>query len=506
MSKNTLVKIGATIALGFILNSNVAFADCCLCHPKSDPLVNLCITDPTNGCADVLTKNSTNKDLVDNVICENRKLNDATECTPVGKGSASAICQQGPIAAPSYKAATQNAQFSQIPGAPPTQGIEIPKLNYSSKLTINNGFIEIPYLAQFVTAVYKYMLGIGIIAAAIMIVFGGFKFLMAATVQGVKDGKEIIIDALTGLVVLIGAVTILQAINPATAVTQSLKIKNVLPENPNTQLDGSQMTSDIKTQDGGGVTVGDPNGPCPFTLTNPLIFPGKLPMVNGHAAAVFDDPRNVEFWQKAKEVINGATVADRIAQAGLLAAQCKVYLGHCGQTAGTMWALAGVGDGSCLDPKNKKICDYSTMPRTEKSFPLKYMVSLRDTRCDHQACGCYNQKAPCDTFIPDCVKDQSAAMKKANEFVAAGIQNNEIKDYPDSWLTQLKPGDLIQVYNGNQSCGGGHSTVFLGWDHPGVAKVITGQIGEVTSIGMECLSAKGCNGPPIMDRVMSPKS
>lgn len=75
-------------------------------------------------------------------------------------------------------------------------------------------------LAQYIVGVYGYMLGIVTIVAVIMVMYGGFRYLLGSTYGDVKTGKDIILDALGGMVVLFLAYFILYNVNPKTVTLQ----------------------------------------------------------------------------------------------------------------------------------------------------------------------------------------------------------------------------------------------------------------------------------------------
>ncbi len=92
----------------------------------------------------------------------------------------------------------------------------IPGLNFKDHPIVINpteGTAKITFLSAYIGAAYRYLLGVSIVAAAVMIVWGGFKYIMGS-VSDVQDGKNIIKDAIIGLVLIFGSFTILAALNP----------------------------------------------------------------------------------------------------------------------------------------------------------------------------------------------------------------------------------------------------------------------------------------------------
>lgn len=110
----------------------------------------------------------------------------------------------------------------------PKLNVEIPGLTFASNLKYTEGEkVAIPFLAQYLAAVYNYLLGIVLITAAVMIVYGGFKYVLSSTLKGIKDGQETIKDAIIGLLIAFGIVTILQTVNPQIVSFQNLELQTV---------------------------------------------------------------------------------------------------------------------------------------------------------------------------------------------------------------------------------------------------------------------------------------
>ncbi len=115
-------------------------------------------------------------------------------------------------------------------GIIPNPQISIPGLQFATKIQNPGGNLQVPFLAQYISAVYKYLLGISIIAAAIMITYGGFLYIVGGTVKSVGDGKSYIVDACIGLGLVFGAYTILGLIAPTYVAPKPLAIKAVKPQ------------------------------------------------------------------------------------------------------------------------------------------------------------------------------------------------------------------------------------------------------------------------------------
>jgi hypothetical protein len=77
---------------------------------------------------------------------------------------------------------------------------------------------EVNGLADYINVVYRYLVSIVLVVAIVMTVYGGFRYLFGASIGSVSAGKDIIRDALIGMLLVLGAYTILATINPATTI------------------------------------------------------------------------------------------------------------------------------------------------------------------------------------------------------------------------------------------------------------------------------------------------
>lgn len=85
------------------------------------------------------------------------------------------------------------------------------------------GTTEVNGLTEYINVVYRYMTAIVLVVAIVMVTVGGFKYLLAASPLGVKDGKDVIKNGIVGMVLVLSAYVILNTINPATTVLQFTK-------------------------------------------------------------------------------------------------------------------------------------------------------------------------------------------------------------------------------------------------------------------------------------------
>ncbi|MBU1908284.1 hypothetical protein KKF59_04145, partial [Patescibacteria group bacterium] len=184
-----------------------AFALCCKCTASDAPESTICIQVETadTDCSS-LTANTGNADL--------KKLNCAkklepAQCQKITKG----VCKEEPVSESLYKkisaSAAQQAPQKTVGAiektvSPPKLGVEIPFLTLSPA-EATKAVINVPWLAQYIAGVQNYLIGISVTAAAIMLVYGGFLYIL-------------------------GAYTILETINPATIKPAVLQIETITPK------------------------------------------------------------------------------------------------------------------------------------------------------------------------------------------------------------------------------------------------------------------------------------
>lgn len=114
--------------------------------------------------------------------------------------------------------------------------IRIPGLVFTDvKNTLDaDGYIHIPFLGQYLAALYKFAVGISSVVAVIVIILNGFRIVVSA--GGDEKGKGIkkVTQALTGLIVLWGSYALFYTINPNLIQFKALSVKYVeippLPE------------------------------------------------------------------------------------------------------------------------------------------------------------------------------------------------------------------------------------------------------------------------------------
>ena len=117
----------------------------------------------------------------------------------------------------------------------PRLSIPIPGVTFSD-ITITNSpegvrTLDVPFLADYISGIYKYAVGVASVIAAVMMMVGGFQYLTAGgDANRVSAGKEKITNALVGLFLSLGTYLILFTINPDLVSLRALQIRTVKQE------------------------------------------------------------------------------------------------------------------------------------------------------------------------------------------------------------------------------------------------------------------------------------
>ncbi len=146
----------------------------------------------------------------------------------------------------------------------PKLEIDIPNLTFTSKIlgtdTAQGHMYNIPYLSEYINAVYKWMMGFGILLAVFVMMYGGIRWMTSmGNMSAVSDAKKFLSNAVLGLILLASAYTILTVINPELISLNSLKI--FAPKRA--QLDVSPGEGNVDQSGGVGGSLNGKQGTTP---------------------------------------------------------------------------------------------------------------------------------------------------------------------------------------------------------------------------------------------------
>ena len=113
---------------------------------------------------------------------------------------------------------------------PPLLGIEIPGLTLPA-VSETGGVITSNYLGLYIEAVYNFLIPVAGLLAVLMLMIGGLQWMLARGDSGrVGKAKDRIKNAVTGLVLLLGAYTMAAFVDPSTVYYDPLSLRGIDPE------------------------------------------------------------------------------------------------------------------------------------------------------------------------------------------------------------------------------------------------------------------------------------
>jgi len=135
------------------------------------------------------------------------------------------------VVAPILASAQSTFKFEPVK---PKLQIEIPTLKFSDTIVTRVGGmptqVSIPWIGDYIAAVYRFAVPAGAILATIIIMIGGVIWLTSGGADRLSTAKEWIGNATIGLVLLVGSYVVLNLINPDLVRFADLRVKIVQPE------------------------------------------------------------------------------------------------------------------------------------------------------------------------------------------------------------------------------------------------------------------------------------
>ncbi len=132
-----------------------------------------------------------------------------------------------------------------------------------SQINATNG------LAVYIAAWFRYLVGIVGLVATIAAIYGGFRYLMGAGSGDIKAGKDIMTNAVVGMILVLCSYAILYTVNPATValklptITPIAKIPINTPSAPGLNRTGCNLDGDCMSGEKCLLHTGDINSSAP---------------------------------------------------------------------------------------------------------------------------------------------------------------------------------------------------------------------------------------------------
>ena len=393
-------------------------------------------------------------------------------------------------------AETTKDEASKVELIPPNLNIDIPGAGnlFGGGQIVTEGeerYFYLPYIGEYVSALYNYVLGIvGILAVVVIIFAGGIWLTAGGSPERIKTAQEYIFGAVTGVVLAFGSYLILYTINPDLVRFDAMKVKVV--ERINFEFAFVLATTEANTmeQDGNTTFVTSINTDeyesrftsCPFTLPAPLTNPTR--------DQINFNPRTIAFIENIMPILRETTVTGKIAEIADAAIKCQVEFGSCGRTTSVIRKLAvsGLESGlACYRTLNSEgLRTLCNVPMQQEGISSELRTWMRSVACCPGSSVCRSSPSPsCCNPSSGCTSNPEEAKRIVRERFD---QELESQGWPDEWLNQLQPGNEVYFYNGNTSYGGSHSITFMGWqDTNGHALIIESGAEEPIRAGVRCI-------------------
>lgn len=400
--------------------------------------------------------------------------------------------------------ATQAALLEKVKTFTPNLEITIPGVEFSNlaDTTDEEGYLNIPWIGEYIVGVYTYALGIAAIIAAIMIIIAGVRWTTSGgNSEAIGSSKKRIGGALVGLLIAYLSYAVLNIINPGLTTFKSLKVKYIEREEilfgDNTMDETDDNTGIKNTDNASDAGFSEKFSECPIKMSSgPITKIGKnnkpIPDPTGNQS------RKQEFVQKIldNKILTG-DFSNRAMMAAEAASKCKIYFGTCGQGTTAIYALAGVNGSFGLNNKClKQTCNMGGDPIIKKQT----VRSVYSTKIGGVSVGKLLQGMMCEgvpvckgagwdvNWKEQCFTDPKAASNKLKELLKTTGKWDE-----EQWFNDLKPGDYYNIANWNSTCSPTHSAMFLGWKDKAnhVAFEASGDAGNFFRISTRDFDKKG---------------
>jgi hypothetical protein len=147
-----------------------------------------------------------------------------------------------------------------IPGLNFSSAEDVRKLSQEAEDEFGNKYFFMPFLGEYISAVYKFAVAAGSILAVVMIIVAGIQWTASGGSQeSIGQAKKRLIGAITGLILLVGSYTILYTVNPNLVEFSGLKVKFINAEGISELLEeaderNAELTGAVPPGESGGIT------------------------------------------------------------------------------------------------------------------------------------------------------------------------------------------------------------------------------------------------------------
>ncbi len=220
----SLLSLAGLLHISVVAEAASTPATCCKCTME-DPASFMCVNISGTDCTNAMKSAGDSSGTI-SIKCDPTPV-PAGQCKTIADGGICATVGNVGQATAAVGVERAKKEGVRAPFTPttPKPNIEVPGLAYDVGITESSGYVSLPYIGQYISALYRFLSGAVIVVAALMVVYGGMLYILGGSVQSVKNGKEKIQDALVGLVLFLASYTLLYAINPAVIELKPLNIR-----------------------------------------------------------------------------------------------------------------------------------------------------------------------------------------------------------------------------------------------------------------------------------------
>ncbi|MCX6778821.1 MAG: pilin [Candidatus Magasanikbacteria bacterium] len=222
--KTLLLIIFSIVVANFFIFPLPTLAGACRCAVVKDSAVKY--SDCFTG--------ANNKADCDNKLSENKTYNFCSFFTDV-PDCEKWLGKEGKTMSITTNPTSETPSEFKFQAVAPVLQINIPTLQPFTTSGIKQpdaaGYIYLPFLGQYLIAIFRWVLLVCGTIAAVLIMAGGFVYMTAGgNKQKVDEGKDRIMHALGGLLIILGSYSILYIINPGLVEFRSLKLQVIKPK------------------------------------------------------------------------------------------------------------------------------------------------------------------------------------------------------------------------------------------------------------------------------------
>jgi cell wall-associated NlpC family hydrolase len=217
MRRSALPLIATLLFLGnFFLFAEVIRAQVCVCYNNANECASTSSAVSASNCES---------------ICMDMLETDfqASDYEPDGDQDAEDALAEACSAVPFGSATTGATTDTEKTYLSPVLSVNIPDVSFS-QVAENSGTLEINFIGEYISGVYKYLVGIAATLATVMVIIAGAQYVAAAGGSAeMGKAKERIKNAVTGFVLLMFVVLLLYVVNPRLTFFEGLQIEQIDP-------------------------------------------------------------------------------------------------------------------------------------------------------------------------------------------------------------------------------------------------------------------------------------